>query len=165
MQMERQVWRWCCIVALTIGNIFAQEIALPPNPVPSVRIVRVRTGISCGWCTGNYDDHEATIESGSIVRVNRSSSDRKAYPDIETKYRITKRDWVDLQHFIDARVLAAFNDRTGCPGCADESVVWVEVQFSDGTKKSVAYNQGEETPPIAALLQKISLIQAKAKLQ
>ena len=84
MQMERQVWTWCCIVGLTIGNVFAQDGALPPKPVPSVPIVRVRTGISCGWCTGNYNDHEATIETGSIVRVNRSS-DRKAYPDIETK--------------------------------------------------------------------------------
>jgi hypothetical protein len=164
MQKERQVWTCCRIVALTIASAFAQKATLPPNSAPNVQIVRVRTGISCGWCTSNYHDNEATIESGSIVRVNRSS-DQKAYPDLETKYRITKRDWVDLQHFIDARVLAAFNDRTGCPGCADESVVWVEVQFSDGTKKSVGYNRGEETPPITALLQKIATIEARAKLQ
>jgi hypothetical protein len=43
--------------------------------------------------------------------------------------------------------------------------VSVEVQFSDGTKKSVGYNVGETTPPITALMQKIAAIQAKAKLQ
>ena len=96
--MERQVWTWCCIIGLTTGNVLAQEAAQRPNPAPNVQIVRVRIGESCGWCTGNYDDSVMTIEAGSIVRLNRSSSDRKAYPDIETKYRITKRDWADLQH-------------------------------------------------------------------
>ena len=163
--MERQVWTWCCIVGLTISNVLAQEAAQRPNPAPNVQIVRVRIGESCGWCTGNYDDNVTTIEPGSIVRLNRSSSDRKANPDIETKYRITKRDWVELQHFFDAGVLTAFTDQHGCPGCADESTVSVEVQFSDGTKKSVAYNQGEIAPPITTLLQKIAAIQAKAKRQ
>jgi hypothetical protein len=40
-----------------------------------------------------------------------------------------------------------------------------EVQFSNGTKKSVGYNRGETLPPITALLGKILAIQAKAKLQ
>jgi hypothetical protein len=163
--MERQVWTWCWIVGLTISNVLAQEAAQRPNPAPSVQIVRVRIGESCGWCTGNYDDNVTTIEPGSIVRLNRSSADRKAYPDIETKYRITKRDWVELQHFIDAGELAAFTDQHGCPGCADEPTVSVEVQFSDGTKKSVVYNAGGTAPAITALLQKITDIQAKAKLQ
>jgi hypothetical protein len=162
--MERQVWTWCCIIGLTTG-ISAQQAAQRPNPAPNVRIVRVPTGISCGWCTGNYDEHETTIEAGAIVRLSRSSSDRKVYPDIETKYKIRKRDWADLQRLIDARMLAAFTDQQGCPGCADEPVVWVEVQFSDGTKKSVAYIQGETASPITALLQKITAIQLKTQPQ
>ena len=163
--MERQVWTWCCIIGLATGNILAQEAAQRPNPAPNVQILRVRIGESCGWCTGNYDHNVTTIEPGSIVRLNRSSSDRKAHPDMESKYRITKRDWVDLQHFIDAGVLAAFTDQHGCPGCADEPTVSVEVQFSNGRRTSVAYNVGETAPPITALLQKIAAIQAKAKLQ
>ena len=163
--MEQRVWTWCCIIGLTTGTILAQQAAQRPNPAPNVRIMRVRTGTSCGWCTGNYDENETTIEAGAMVRLSRSSSDRKAYPDIETKYRITKRDWADLQRLIDSRMLAAFTDQHGCPGCADEPVVWVEVQFSDGTKKSVAYNQGETASPIPALLQKITAIQLKAHPQ
>jgi hypothetical protein len=61
-------------------------------------------------------------------------------------------------------MLAAFVTH-GCKGCVDESVGWIEVQFSDGTKKSVAYNQGEESPLIIALLQKITTVQLKAKPQ
>jgi len=40
-------------------------------------------------------------------------------------------------------------------------VEWVEVEFSDRTKKSVTYNAGNAPPQIAALLQKIKGISAK----
>jgi hypothetical protein len=163
--MKRQGWTWCCIVGLTICNVWAQEAAQRPNPAPNIQIVRVRIEESCGWCTGNYDDSVTTTEPGSIVRLNRASSDRQAYPDIETKYTIAKRDWVELQQLIDAGVLAAFADKHGCPGCADEPTVSVEVEFSDGTRKSGGYNVGGTAPPITALLQEIAAIQAKARSQ
>ena len=76
------------------------------------------------------------------------------------KASITKKDWDELKNFLDAKVLAAFSGRIGCPGCVDEMVEWVEVEFSDGTKKSVAYNEGNSPPLIAALLQKIRSIGA-----
>lgn len=77
---------------------------------------------------------------------------------MESKYPIARKDWDELQRFIDAGVLAAFVGRIGCPGCADELVEWVELEFSDGTKKSVSYNEGAATPQIAALLERIRAI-------
>jgi hypothetical protein len=80
---------------------------------------------------------------------------------MKTKYKITKQDWKKLQHFIDARVLAAFTGCIGCPGCVDEPVEWAEVQFSDGTKKSVYYKEGNLPTAVAELLKKIQAISAK----
>jgi hypothetical protein len=74
---------------------------------------------------------------------------------VKLKRKITRKDWEDLQHSLDATVLATFIGRIGCPGCADGLVEWVEAQFSDGTKKSVSYNDGEAPLAIAALGQKI----------
>jgi hypothetical protein len=111
-----------------------------------------------GWC-----DSETIIEPGSIRRISRSFSEKKKYPEMKTKYAITRKDWEDLQRFIDASVLAAFTGRIGCPGCADELVEWAEVEFSDGTKKSVSYNLGNAPAPIATLMQKIEAIGTKPK--
>lgn len=95
--------------------------------------------------------------------VSRSFSEKKKYPEMKMKSAITKREWDDLQQFLDARVLAAFVGRIGCPGCADEMVEWVEVEFSDGTKKAVSYNEGSAPAPIAELLLKIAAIGTKPK--
>jgi hypothetical protein len=40
-------------------------------------------------------------------------------------------------------------------------VEWIEVEFSDGSKKSVAYNQGSTPQAIAKAMQKINLIETK----
>jgi hypothetical protein len=42
-------------------------------------------------------------------------------------------------------------------------VEWVEVEFSDGTKKAVFYNEGNAPQPIATLMQKIKTIGTKPK--
>jgi len=124
--------------------------------------VRLRMGSYAGMCIG-WCDSETIIELGSIRRISRSFSDKKKYPDMKSKYPIARKDWDDLQRFIDASVLAALTGRIGCPGCADEMVEWVEVEFSDGTKKAVSYNEGNAPQPIATLMQKIRTIGTKLK--
>jgi hypothetical protein len=111
-----------------------------------------------GWC-----DSETIIEPGSIRRISRSFSEKKKYPKMESKYPIARKDWDELQRSIDAGVLAGFVGRIGCPGCADEQVQWAEVEFSDGTKKSVSYNSGSVPPLIASLLERIKVIGVLAK--
>ena len=135
------------------GTLNAQQ-APQPAPSPNAYLVRVRTGSYAGMCIG-YCDHETVIEPGSIRSVSRSFSEKKKYPEVKMKASITKKDWDELKNFLDAKVLAAFSGRIGCPGCVDEMVEWVEVEFSDGTKKAVAYNEGNAPPLIEALLQKI----------
>jgi hypothetical protein len=44
-------------------------------------------------------------------------------------------------------------------------VEWIEVEFSDGSKKSVAYNQGSTPEAIAKAMQKINLIETNSPTQ
>ncbi len=155
--MQGKFWTSLFVAGLTIGSALAQQTP-PPSAFPNAHIVRIRTGSYAGLCVDYCVDSETTIKSGSIVTVSRSFSEKRKYPDMKLKRKITREDWEDLQHSIDATVLAAFIGRIGCPGCADELVEWVEVQFSDGTKKSVSYNQGNAPPAIAELSQKIKTI-------
>lgn len=159
--MRWKLWIRFLAGSLMIGIALAQHPEPPKNPSPGAQIVRVRTGSSCGWCGGPYYASETSVERALMVSIHRSRGDKKNYPDLKTKYRITKQDWEELQQFIDARVLAAFTGPIGCPGCVDEPIEWAEVQFSDGTKRSVSYNAGNAPTAIAELLKKIQVINAK----
>ncbi len=160
--MRRKFCTLLFVVGLTIGSALAQQ-APPPSASPNARIVRIRSGSYAGMCYGYCAREETTVKPGLIVAVSRSFSEKRKYPDVKLKRKITKEDWEDLQQSVNASVLAAFVGRIGCPGCADELVEWVEVQLSDGTKKSVFYNEGNAPPPIAALSLKIKTI-AEARL-
>jgi hypothetical protein len=144
------------VAGLTIGGALAKQTP-PQSASPKGHIVRIRTGSYAGFCNPCAAS-ETIVEPRSITTISRSFSDKRTYPDVKLKRKITKEDWEDLQHSIDARVLGTFIGRMGCPGCADELVEWVEVQFSDGTKKSVSYNEGGAPLAIAALVQKIKTI-------
>ena len=159
MQMRRKLWLSLFATSLIAGTLTAQQ-APHVDPSSDAHLVRIRTGSYAGMCIG-YCDQETIIEPGSMRSISRSFSEKKKYPEVKMKNSITKKDWDELKNFLDARVLAAFSGRIGCPGCVDEMVEWVEVEFSDGTKKAVAYNEGNAPPPIAALLQKIRGIGTK----
>jgi hypothetical protein len=152
------------IAGLIVGTLWAQQSL--PTSATNARLVRLRVGNSCGWCTENYNEFETTVERGRIVITNRSDSDRKKYPDLTVQYRITKRDWRDLERLIDAKLLASFpKPSSDCPGCADEPVAWVELQFSDGTKKSLVYVGGADPSPVVELKQRIDDMESKAALR
>ena len=80
---------------------------------------------------------------------------------MKSEWRISKEDWDDLLRFLDAKVLAAFTGRIGCPGCADQPLQSAEVEYTDGTKLTVSFNPGEAPPEIAALFSKIQAISAE----
>ncbi len=164
LRVEHRIWRLSILAGLTIATLWGQESLSRTSA--NAQVVRVRVGDSCGWCTEGYNEVETTVEPQRIVIANRSYSDKKKYPDQITEYKITKRDWEDLQRLIDTKVLPAFaNPPTGCPGCADEPITWIELQVSDGEKKSIAYNEGADPGPIVELRQKITAIETKAFLK
>jgi hypothetical protein len=155
--MRGTLWTSLFVVSLTIGSVLAQR-AVPPNPSPNAYIVRVRTGYSAGMCGGGYCDTQTIVEPGSIRSISQFASDKKKFPDRTMKSRITKQDWEGLQNFIDAKVLAAFTGRQGCPACADQPESWAELEFSDGTTKSLSYDFSNPPPAISGLLERIKTI-------
>src|SRR5215469_1680631 len=131
-----------------VGTLWAQGNL--PKAAAHLEVVRVRIGSSCAWCSEGYNDNETVVEPQRIVNINRAYSKKKKYPDLISKDKITKREWKDVQDLIETRVLVVFAEprTSSCPGCADEPTAWTELQFSDGSKKSVTFNRGEEPAAI-----------------
>jgi len=159
MRLREMAWIFC-FVGLMPNGAFARKGAPQDSPISTGHVVRIRTGSYAGMCRG-YCDSETTIEPGSIRSVSRSFAEKKKYPDVETTRTISRADWNDLQQAVNASVVTALTGRIGCPGCADELVEWVEVRFSNGTKKSIAYNAGQAPPAISALLQTIKAVEGR----
>jgi hypothetical protein len=149
-----------CFVGLMPNGAFARKGAPQDSPISTGQVVRIRTGSYAGMCRG-YCDSETTIEPGTIRSVSRSFAEKKKYPDVETTRTISKADWNDLQQAVNRSVVTALTGRIGCPGCADEQVEWVEVQFSNRTKKGVAYNMGQGPAAVAVFLQAIKAVESR----
>jgi hypothetical protein len=113
-------------------------------------------------CVG-YCAEETVVDPTSIRSITTASAHRWTHPDRKTKGKITHEEWQDLQRSVDAPALAAFVGPIGCPGCADSPVEWIVVELSDGTKKSVSFNEGSAPPSLAPLLAKVKALNARHK--
>ena len=123
-----------------------QQTPAPMRPAPEAQIVYIEYGSSTGMCIG-YCYSQTTIRARivrSISRTNYSLNGHRdtEHPDRKNKRKITTEQWEHAKAAVDTESLFALPDRIGCPGCVDEPVDWISVEYSDGTKKSVMCNTG-----------------------
>ena len=134
----------CCCATAQSGQ---------PSRVP--QLVEVEFGHSSAW-SSTPSESVTTFRPKSVTMSARNLTGQ--FPEAKSEYALSSKDWKELQAIIDARVLAALTGTIGCPGCADQPTEWVAVEFDDGTKKAVFYNDGDRPPELAALIAKIQSI-------
>jgi hypothetical protein len=163
MAMPLRLRTFAFWIALTLGGANGQQTTPTTSPTSKASLTRVRTGRTCGWCSGfGYRTQETTIESGWITSVSRDAGDRKSFPNIKQKQRITKADWEELERIVDAQMLASSGQQSAsCLSCRDLPEAWIGLEFSDGTKKGITYSPGTPPPGAGALLDKVRAISAK----
>jgi hypothetical protein len=131
----------------------AQAPAPPHRPAPDAYIVRIEYGSSSGMCTG-YCQQETIVTPQAVRTLSRTNlafsgyRDRR-HPDLKSRQKITAEQWQRAQAAISTDSLFSLPETIGCPGCVDEPVDWIAVEYSDGTKKSVTCNMGGPATDIA----------------
>ena len=145
---------FCSAIALAISGS-----AQPPSK-NGMRVVSIEEAHGSGMCVG-YCMFELRI-TGTRVRYRERAfpQNRKFIPDKVVKEKISKEEWNHLLSTFDIADFKALPDRLGCPGCVDEITQSIEISFSDGTKKSVFYNQGDDPPSIRDLVEKIDELES-----
>ena len=118
-----------------------------------------------GWC---YCYSQTTIQAGMVRSVSRTNYSLNGnrdieHPDKKSKRKITTEQWERAKAAVDTESLFALPDKIGCPGCVDEPVDWITVEYSDGTTKSVMCNSGDPATEIADKV-KAALARAPSKL-
>jgi TonB family protein len=158
MRLHRQSAATILAASITCG-LWAQRPNAPTLASAPV-IVRVTRG-STGGVSGGGDS--TVIEPRSVHWEQRPSYDwtLNGFPDERRTCPITKQDWEGLGSSIDEKVLAAFTGQTSCSACVDLPERWVQVDFSDGTKKHASLGLSNLPPAIENLLRKIDAIAGK----
>jgi hypothetical protein len=159
--MRCKHWRTLLVVGLTIGSVFAQDVAAQTSPAAGGRVVRVRIVHTGGLCGGSgYCTDITTFEPSIIILELKDSPNKQKFPDKKMKDAVMKKDWETLQRAIDRKSLAALPQEV-CQAAIDLPCSWVEVEFNDGTKISVSYDRSNPPAPIDALLRKLPPIRVE----
>ena len=147
-------WLVGCLFLVVAANIFAQAPVPVRDVSGEVRVVRVRMGDLCGWCTGpGYRAHLTTVEPSFILTQMSDAEDPKKQPKRTEKRALSKREWDSLVRSVDVKALRALPQDNRCRPCADEPDSWIEIDFSDGSKLTVHYDwyPGKAPAPVKAL--------------
>lgn len=159
---------WFLFPELLIVSAYGQQNSSTERPAPDARIVRIEYGSSSGMCYGYCYSH-SIIQADvmrSVSRTNYSLNGNRdiEHPDKKSKRKITTDQWERAKAAVDTESLFALPDRIGCPGCVDEPVDWISVDYSDGTTKSVMCNSGDPATEMANKV-KAAIAQVSNKVQ
>ncbi len=150
------IFRSFLMASLMSATMFAQT----PSHSSGAEIIRIRAITGAGMCVG-YCVEVLTIQEGRTKLRRRPNEKSRKYPDLEAKRKLAKQEWDDLERSVDSEAKAAMVGPIGCPGCVDQVMMTIEVQFEDGSKKSVTYNLGEEPPAIMKMLKCIDAVRSQ----
>ena len=138
---------------LVISVIFiASSCSTEPNTPEINSDIVINSGSSFGEC-GGYCWREIQITGNKVVFEARSWGDEN-YQDKRLEGSITSEDWNTLVEIIDMSALLAYEDRIGCPDCADGGAEWIQIQTTD-TLKKVLFEYGDSLAAIQPLLDKM----------
>ena len=134
----------------------------PSSCAPRTVLV-LKHGTFFGHCGGRC---VAEIEvSTTHVRYTATNINQPQGQDATLEGAISTKEWDDVTHEVDQRVLTRLDDRIGCPDCDDGGGEWVEVSFTDGARKRVTFPYGKPPAQIADLVVKLRAIQMRLEAQ
>jgi hypothetical protein len=153
------------LTCLAAGTLSAQEPPLAKakgQPTKPARVTRILFSQSSGLCYG-YCYAQLEVEFGEATLLKPYHRDRNPSkcPDLRVRGDLSGTHWKELVQLVDREALLALPDRIGCPGCLDEVIESLEVQFSNHTKKSVQYNLGSAPKEIQSLSARLATLLAK----
>jgi hypothetical protein len=128
-----------------------------------LRVLSIQYTTGAGFC-GCYCGGELQVHPGKATLFVRPALEcqrrnPKKYREFKIDADFSDKHWRELEQLIDHDALFALPDKIGCPGCSDGLTEFLEIKFSDHTKKSVFYDSAPMK--ILALSQKLAALEAK----
>jgi hypothetical protein len=150
-------------------SIYSQQTPAPRETrhhrAAPAHVVTIRFVTGAGLC-GCYCGGELRVSAGQAMLLITPFSDCQRqnpakYREFRVNADLSTKHWHELEELVNHDALFGLPDKIGCPGCTDGGTEFIEVEFSDRTKKSVYY---ENAPTdIRALSDKLNALDAKLR--
>lgn len=149
---------------LALFVLATQRAAAKPNAHknhgrPS-RVVSIRFGHWGGLGEGHASELQISDGQATLTETSQPEIQRR-YPNLRVSADLSKRDWQELQALVDRDAMFSLPDRTSCAACVDGVDEFVEVKFSDHTRKSVTYAEGSPPKQLQDLVAKLKALEMK----
>ncbi|CAF4246154.1 unnamed protein product [Rotaria sp. Silwood2] len=127
----------CCFLLATVLTLSYEKSISTKN-----NILSISDGLSFGFCR-SYCRQSINITStpNQLVALKEPNYAQDTYPPVKKVFPFPLNQWQELINFIDAEGFQSLADRIGCPDCADGGAEWIEIQWSDGSKR-VTFENG-----------------------
>lgn len=121
------------VLILSYGQLTASEN----------QILSISDGFSFGFCRGYCRRSiNITLISNELVALKEPNYEQEAFPPVTKTYPFSTSAWQELISSVSATDFQSLDDRIGCPDCADGGAEWIEVNWTDKTKR-VTFENGE----------------------
>ena len=153
----------CCVQESCAG---AQKATPAPKPL---RAVSIRFAWGAGLCDC-YCGAEMQVTPAGVKLLRRpfgecQQRDPEKYREFRVDADLSAKHWQELEQLIDHDALFALPDTIGCASCVDRVDEFIEVTFSNRTKKSVRYPAGSAPKEIRTLSEKLTAMETKLEVE
>ncbi|CAF1064292.1 unnamed protein product [Rotaria sp. Silwood1] len=112
----------------------------------------ISSGTSFGECLG-YCRRSINMTNvpPQLIALKESNGDQIKYPTIQRQYPFDLIQWQKLIAVFDTDIFLKLDDRIGCPDCADGGAEWIQVNWSNKSKR-VTFEYGKSVNVIEELI-------------
>ncbi|CAF4727742.1 unnamed protein product, partial [Rotaria sp. Silwood2] len=99
-------------------------------------IQSISSGLSFGMCRG-YCQQSINVTSNPlrIVATKEANFVQRPYPSIRQPFPFSSNQWEELISLLNVNVFEALGDTVGCPDCTDGGAEWIQVNWTEGSKR------------------------------
>ncbi|CAF2537175.1 unnamed protein product [Rotaria sp. Silwood2] len=140
------LWQYILIVAI---------FTVAYGKFETKNIQSISSGLSFGMCRG-YCQQSINVTSNPlrIVATKEANFVQKPYPPIRQPFPFSSNQWEELISLLNVNVFEALGDTVGCPDCADGGAEWIQVNWTEGSKR-VTFENGRAIKGIEELIGKL----------
>ncbi|CAF2953640.1 unnamed protein product [Rotaria sp. Silwood2] len=140
------LWQYILIVAI---------FTVAYGKFETKNIQSISSGLSFGMCRG-YCQQSINVTSNPlrIVATKEANFVQKPYPPIRQPFPFSSNQWEELISLLNVSVFEALGDTVGCPDCADGGAEWIQVNWTEGSKR-VTFENGRAIKGIEELIGKL----------
>ena len=148
------------LFVLTVQRAATAQPAVHEKHGRPLRVVTIRFGQWGGLGAGYASELQVSEGRATLTETSRPELQRQ-YPNLRVSADLSTRHWQELQALADHDAMFSLPDRTSCASCVDGVDEFVEVKFSDHTKKSVTYAEGSTPEQLKDLVVKLKALEKK----